>query len=497
MDRQTICTNGSCPNSCGPLTDYYIPDYILKPDTEQVIVDNAPCCPVVVFINSRSGGQLGSSLIKTYRELLNEAQVFDLSEEAPDKVLHRLYSNFEKLKSNGDILAIQIQKSLRLIVAGGDGTASWLLGVVSDLKLSQPPPVATVPLGTGNNLPFSFGWGKKNPPTDQAAVKSFLGQVKRAREMNIDSWHIIMRMRIPQEGPCDPIAPLDLPHSLHAFHRVSGCDSLNEGYHTFRGGFWNYFSMGMDAQVSYEFHSERKRNPDKFKNQLINQGTYAKLGLKQGWFAASLIHPSSRNIAQLAKVKIMKRPGRQWEELKIPRSIRSIVCLNLPSFSGGLNPWGTPGTRKVQDRDLTPPYVDDSLIEVVGFRDAWHGLVLLAPNGHGTRLAQAHRIRFEFHKGAAEHTFMRIDGEPWKQPLPKEDGTVVVEISHLRQVAMLANDPCNSKSINDPSSPCHPHDDDDDSNSLEDEDEWEDGRKKFGAAATFKIPDEVDIAHLS
>lgn len=39
-------------------------------------------------------------------------------------------------------------------------------------------------------------------------------------------------------------------------------------------------------------------------------------------------------------------------------------------------------------RDLTPPYVDDGLLEVVGFRDAWHGLVLLAPKGHGTRLAQ-------------------------------------------------------------------------------------------------------------
>lgn len=43
-------------------------------------------------------------------------------------------------------------------VAGGDGTASWLLGVICDLKLEHPPPVATVPLGTGNNLPFSFGW---------------------------------------------------------------------------------------------------------------------------------------------------------------------------------------------------------------------------------------------------------------------------------------------------------------------------------------------------
>jgi len=30
-------------------------------------------------------------------------------------------------------------------------------------------------------------------------------------------------------------------------------------------------------------------------------------------------------------------------------SIRSIVCLNLPSFSGGLNPWGTPGTRRAAD----------------------------------------------------------------------------------------------------------------------------------------------------
>ena len=39
-------------------------------------------------------------------------------------------------------------------------------------------------------------------------------------------------------------------------------------------------------------------------------------------------------------------------------------------------------------REFTAPFVDDGLIEVVGFRDAWHGLVLLAPNGHGTRIAQ-------------------------------------------------------------------------------------------------------------
>jgi diacylglycerol kinase (ATP) len=92
---------------------------------------------------------------------------------------------------------------------------------------------------------------------------------------------------------------------------------------------------------------------------------------------------------------------------------------------------------------------------------------------------------------------MRVDGEPWKQPLPKDDETVVVEISHLRQVTMLANQPCKSKSIDDPTSPSHRAEDNDDSDSLEDEDEWKEGRKKFGAADTFKLPDEVEIAHLS
>ncbi|XP_024015824.1 diacylglycerol kinase 5 isoform X2 [Eutrema salsugineum] len=455
------------------LKEFYIPSYVLSPEAEAPLAlpRNAtpPESPVLVFINSKSGGQLGGELILTYRYLLNDEQVFDLGQETPDKVLRRIYLNLERLKD--DDFARQIREKLKIIVAGGDGTAGWLLGVVCDLKLSHPPPIATVPLGTGNNLPFAFGWGKRNPGTDRTSVESFLDQVFKAKEMKIDNWHILMRMKTPKEGSCEPLAPLELPHSLHAFHRVSPTDELNmEGYHTFRGGFWNYFSLGMDAQISYAFHSERKLHPEKFKNQLVNQSTYVKLGCTQGWFCASLFHPASR--------------------------IRSIVCLNLPSFSGGLNPWGTPNPRKQRDRDLTPPFVDDGLIEVVGFRNAWHGLVLLAPNGHGTRLAQANRIRFEFHKGATDHTFMRMDGEPWKQPLPMDDKTVMIEISHLGQVNMLATHDCRSRSMYDPSTPRHQdaaeeYDDNEDDSVAEEE------FRKFGAADTFKIPDEVDISHLS
>ncbi|WOL12982.1 diacylglycerol kinase 5-like isoform X1 [Canna indica] len=474
------------------LKEFRIPSYIFVPALPIKHPSYVPSCPVVVFINTKSGGQLGGDLLVTYRKFLNKLQVFDLKEEAPDKVLHKLYGNLETLKSKGDHFAAEILNRLRLIVAGGDGTASWLLGVVSDLKLSRPPPIATMPLGTGNNLTFSFGWGKKNPGVDCQSVILFLEQVMKAREMMIDSWHIIMRIRVPNGDSFDPILPLELPHAMHKFQRVSDTDSLNmEGYQTFRGGFWNYFSIGMDAQVAYEFHSKRKKYPEKFRNQLANQRTYLKLGCTQGWFCTSLFHRTSRNIAELAKVKIMKKTG-HWEKLHIPESIRSILCLNLPSFSGGLNPWGTPDKKKLRDRDLTPPFVDDGLLEIVGFKDGWHGLVLLAPGGHGTRLAQAQRIQFKFRKGAADHAYMRIDGEPWKQPLPQDKDEVVVEISHLGQVSVLARDNCIAKSIQDILA-CP----DEESNSEDSNKSFSEERKKFGAADTFRYDDGTDDTHIS
>ncbi|KAJ4754514.1 Diacylglycerol kinase [Rhynchospora pubera] len=426
---------------------FYIPSYLLDRELPTAIITSVPSCPVIFFINTKSGGQLGASLLLTCCQIVNPLQVFDLGQDAPEKILCKIYGNLERLISNGDNVAAEIKKRLRLIVAGGDGTASWLFGVISDLKLANPPPIATIPLGTGNNIPFSLGWGKRNPGTDQQSVISFLDEVCSAREMKIDSWEIVMSMRAPKVLPCDAFAPVDLPQSLGALRLVPKTDSDNmDNNFAFRGAFWNYFSMGMDAQVSYAFHSERKLHPEKFKNQHLNQRRYVKLGCTQGWFCASLFHPESRNIAQLAKVKIMKNPG-QWEKLHIPHSIRSVVCLNLPSFSGGLNPWGTPDNKKQRERDLTAPYVDDGLLEVVGFKDGWHGLVLLTPKGHGTRLAQAHRVKFKFHKGAVNHAYMRLDGEPWKQPLPEDDGKVVVEISHLGQIKVLATENCIARSI--------------------------------------------------
>lgn len=57
------------------LKDFRIPDYILDPQSAVEAVSYVPKCPVIVFINSKSGGQLGGDLLITYRSLLNAKQV--------------------------------------------------------------------------------------------------------------------------------------------------------------------------------------------------------------------------------------------------------------------------------------------------------------------------------------------------------------------------------------------------------------------------------------
>lgn len=81
---------------------------------------------------------------------------------------------------------------------------------------------------------------------------------------------------------------------------------------------------------------------------------------------------------------------------------------------------------------------------------------------------------------------MRIDGEPWKQPLPVSDDTVVVEISHFGQVTVLATPRCRSRSM------CAPplsYTSNVDHNIPNEEFQNHEERKKLGAANTFKLPD--------
>jgi diacylglycerol kinase (ATP) len=68
-------------------------------------------------------------------------------------------------------------------------------------------------------------------------------------------------------------------------------------------------------------------------------------------------------------------------------------------------------------------------------------------DSHNRRLVQAHKVKIEFHKGGVDHTYMRVDGEPWLQNLPPDDEPTVLEITHKGQAVALTYGDCISKPL--------------------------------------------------
>ena len=59
-----------------------------------------------------------------------------------------------------------------------------------------------------------------------------------------------------------------------------------------KGLFWNYYSVGLDAQAAYGFHSLREKRPWATPTRTINQGWYSFFSCTTGWFCKA---PPVRN----------------------------------------------------------------------------------------------------------------------------------------------------------------------------------------------------------
>uniref|UniRef100_A0A3B5MJA8 Diacylglycerol kinase n=1 Tax=Xiphophorus couchianus TaxID=32473 RepID=A0A3B5MJA8_9TELE len=291
--------------------------------------------PVLVFVNPKSGGNQGAKLLHMFMWILNPRQVFDLSQGGLREALE-LYRKVP---------------NLRILACGGDGTVGWILSALDELQMNPQPPVAVLPLGTGNDLARTLNWG--GGYTDEP-VSKVLCHVEDGSVVQLDRWNLLVEKTAVQpeeeQGICETL-PLNV--------------------------FNNYFSLGFDAHVTLEFHESREANPEKFNSRFRNKMFYA------GAAFSDFLQRSSRDLSKHVRVVCDGTDlTPKIQELKF----QCIVFLNIPRYCAGTMPWGNTGDH----RDFEPQRHDDGCIEVIGFTMA--SLAALQVGGHGERLHQCREV---------------------------------------------------------------------------------------------------------
>ncbi|XP_075358805.1 diacylglycerol kinase zeta isoform X1 [Mycteria americana] len=311
--------------------------------------------PLLVFVNPKSGGNQGAKIIQSFMWYLNPRQVFDLSQGGPKEALE-LYRKVH---------------NLRILACGGDGTVGWILSILDQLRLNPPPPVAILPLGTGNDLARTLNWG--GGYTDEPLSK-ILSHVEDGNIVQLDRWNLHVEPN-PDANPeeKDEAAADKLP--LDVFN--------------------NYFSLGFDARVTLEFHESREANPEKFNSRFRNKMFYA------GTAFSDFLTGSSKDLAKHVKLVC---DGIDLTSKIQDLKPQCLVFLNIPRYCAGTMPWGNPG----EHHDFEPQRHDDGCIEVIGF--TMTSLAALQVGGHGERLCQCRQVVLTTSKAIP----MQVDGEPCK-----------------------------------------------------------------------------------
>ncbi|KAH8849095.1 Diacylglycerol kinase theta [Schistosoma japonicum] len=336
--------------------------------------------PLLVLVNVKSGGCQGADLITSFRKLLNPHQVFNLDYGGPLPGLH----------------CFRHLKQFKILVCGGDGTVGWALSCLDNVgqdAACQTPPMAILPLGTGNDLARVLRWGSGYTGGEEPLT--ILKDVVEAENIRLDRWTVVIKPDQAEKDAQKKQLQIEA-NSSNTNEDSSRIFVMN-----------NYFGLGIDADLNLDFHMAREENPAKFNSRIHNKSVYLKMGLRK-----MVNRTKCKDLHQNIIVEV---DGRQ---LDLP-PLEGVIILNILSWGAGANPWGVE-----KDEAFTTPTHFDGQLEVVGVTGVVHMGQIFSGLRTGIRLAQGGHIRITVKCDIP----VQVDGEPWIQP----PGQIIVLRSALK-----------------------------------------------------------------
>ncbi|XP_075231356.1 diacylglycerol kinase epsilon isoform X2 [Lycorma delicatula] len=319
--------------------------------------------PIIILANRNSGNNDAGLVLSMFRRVLNPIQVIDLSIFTPEVALEWC-------------TLIGSDVKITFLVAGGDGTVAWVLNMVYKMKVQTKAVIGIIPLGTGNDLSRVLGWGKAFVPSDNN-YSSIFENVQRASVIPLDRWTVSM---IPQRH-----MGLPLGSSRRLF-------------------MYNYLSVGVDAQVTLDFHRTRESPFYIFSSRLFNKVLYMLFGTQQ---------VMERMYQDLDKRVELYLDG---ERKELP-SIESIVVLNISSWGAGVDLWSMGADNEM---DLCKQDFGDGTLEVVAVYSSFHIAQLQVGLSQPHRIGQAKSVKIKLKAKSA----VQVDGEPWVQNPEKKQENI-------------------------------------------------------------------------
>ncbi|KRY33029.1 putative diacylglycerol kinase K06A1.6 [Trichinella spiralis] len=338
-----------------------------------------PAFPLLIFVNAKSGGKKGKKLFRDLCWLVNPRQ-------------------------------------LRILVCGGDGTVSWVFSSLDAMKIpsSRYPPIGIIPLGTGNDLSQTMGWGSTY--FDDSIAEILPSVMQDTVSVN---WYI-------------DVAPN--PTSEQSKDTENAIDSLPVNVMN------NYFSIGVDAHIALQFHESRAAKPEIHKSRFKNRLVYGSIGTKDFF---------KRAWKDLSEYISLECDGIDHTNRIKELGLHCLLILNIPKYAGGTMPWGnqasslvTLGIWAVNNSmpipKISSPSYEDGRVEVVGFTAA--SLAALQVGGRGVRIAQCSYLRLTTKKVIP----VQVDGEPCKLSPSIITISLFCKVPMLKRISHKDNEQLNS-----------------------------------------------------